>query len=164
MRTIATAIALIAVMSTGTSWAQESDPANEIAEQWQAEQAERVERQAWLDELMNTMADEMQAIRNAGNRDEREALMATHREHMREAMVLMRSMGGPHLREVMAEHLGDGMDPETDSDVPRHQHKRWVPSRPRNEMSDAQRLTDLENRVDMMQIMIESIVEAEATR
>jgi hypothetical protein len=37
-----------------------------------------------------------------------------------------------------------------------------MPSRPREDLSDATRLNDLETRVDMMQIMLESMLTEEA--
>jgi hypothetical protein len=142
-------------MVSGTAWAQETDPAKQIAEYWQAEQAQRESRQARLDELMSTMAEEMEAIRGADDPAKRQALMVTHRKNMLEAMQLMRSMGGTHLQEAVADHLGSGVGAGGD-------HNHAAPTRPREHMSDSSRLADLENRVDMMQIMIESIVGEQA--
>ena len=45
-------IALIVALFAGSVWAQETDPARKIQDQWAAEKAERAERQAKLDELM----------------------------------------------------------------------------------------------------------------
>ena len=159
MKTVTVVVAIAALLLTGASGAQETDPANEAAEQWTAEQTLRELRQARLDDLMGTMAAEMQAIRNTSNRDERETLMNTHRKTMREAMDLMRDMGGAHMRDVMAEHMGSGRSLASDSDRPAHQHKRMTPAQPRAQMSDSQRLADLENRVDMMQVMMESMMD-----
>lgn len=159
MKTFIVIAAIAAFLLSGKSWAQAPDAANEIDKQWQAEQSDRDQRQARLDQLMSTMATEMQAIRNTGNRKERDALMAEHRRTMREAMDLMHDMGGTHMREMMAEHMGSGTESDTDSNGPRHLHKRMTPARPRAQMSDAQRLADLENRVDMMQIMMESMMD-----
>lgn len=157
-------VALAAVMLAGPVWAQETDPANEIAAQYAAEKADREARQARLDELMGTMAEEMESLRNAKSRKDREAVMATHREHMREAMGLMRGMGGTRMREVMGDHMGSGMGQKMASGGPKHQHKRASAARPRAEMSDAQRLADLENRLDMMQVMMESLMNDYAKR
>jgi uncharacterized protein YicC (UPF0701 family) len=142
-------------MVSGTAWVQETDPAKEIADYWRAEQAQRESRQARLDTLMSTMAEEMEAIRHTSDQGERQALMVTHRENMLEAMQLMRNMGGAHLQEVVAGHLGS--DVGSDS-----KHTHGMPARAREHMSDSARLGDLENRVDMMQIMIESIVGEQA--
>tara|TARA_R110002096_G_scaffold170341_1_gene342683 strand:+ start:16278 stop:16772 length:495 start_codon:yes stop_codon:yes gene_type:complete len=156
---IATFVAALAILLPASiSWAQETDPASEIADQWSADQALRELRQARLDELMSTIAEEMQAIRSSENPRERETLMATHRESMREAMGLMRDMGGAHMREVMAEHMGPGPAPVDDSGRALHQHKRMSHAQRRSHMSDARRLADLENRVDMMQVMLESMM------
>jgi len=127
---------LIAVFLTSASWAQETDPSHDISKQWAAEQTRRVENQARLNELIGTMTEEMATIRATTNREERGALMTAHREHMREALGLMRSLGGTHLHEVVSEHAGPGM-----------------------EVGDAQRLDDLENRLDMMLVMMESVIE-----
>lgn len=148
-------IALSAMLIGGFALAQQSEPAQHTAESLAAE---RAERQAQLDELMGSMAEEMAVIRDVKDPEKRKALMATHREHMREAMQLMRGMGGAHMREVMAEHLGPGMQPDTDADRPHHLHKRMAAA-PRTELSDAERLIDLENRLDMMQVMMESMME-----
>jgi hypothetical protein len=142
-------------MVSGTAWVQETDPAKQIAEYWQAEQTQRESRQARLDELMSTMAQEMEAIRGTGDPAQRQALMVTHRKNMLEAMQLMRDMGGAHLQEVVAGHLAAG----TGADG---KHEHAMPARSREHMSDSSRLADLENRVDMMQIMIESIVGEQA--
>ena len=108
---------------------------------------------------MGTMAEEMAVIRKTKDRKKRLAFMATHRTHMREAMGLMRGMGNERMREVMFKHMGPGMEPETDSDDPWHVYERMAWSPPRAEMSDAQRLTDLESRLDMTQVMMESMME-----
>ncbi len=152
----------IAVLLFAGAWAQETDPAQEIADQWAVEQALRVERQARLDTLMVTMAKEMAAIRSTTNRREKESLMVVHRENMREAMSLMRGMGGMHMREVMSEHMGSGMKPGMGSGMPEHGQKRMNSSLSHAEPSNEQRLTDLENRMDMMHVMMESMMEAEA--
>ena len=134
-----------------SAWAQETDPDRDISDEWAAEQAVRAERQDRLDELMMSMANEMAEIRATTDRTKRESLMAAHRENMREAMGLMRSMGGIHMREVMAEHTGPGMQ---------HAHKGMHASQTHPEMSGEQRITDLENRMDMMHVMMESMMEA----
>ena len=157
MKMIPIAFATVVLMVSGTAWAQETDPAKQIAEYWQAEQVQREARQARLDELMSTMAQEMEAIRDAGDPAERQALMVTHRKNMLEAMQLMRNMGGTHLQDVVADHLGSVAGAGS-------MHDHAVPARPRVHMSDSTRLADLENRVDMMQIMIESIVGEQAKR
>lgn len=162
MRKVIVGIALATMLSTGVGWAQETDPASDISAQWQAEQAARVQRQARLDVLMTTMAEEMQTIRSTSDQTERARLMAAHRKHMRESMQLMREMGGMHMRDVVAEHLGRGTESAASSDSSQHQHKRMPAVRPRAQMSDAERLADLETRLDMMQIMMESIMEAQA--
>ncbi len=154
-------ITLTAVLLTSSVWAQESGPATKNDVQWAAEKAERADSQARLDELMSTLTEEMAAIRKTKKRTERQALMVKHREHMAEAMSLMRGMGGTHMRELMTEHMESGMGAGMQSDRPRHRHKSsGIRSyRPRGEQSDAQRLTDLENRLDMMQVMMESMMD-----
>lgn len=153
MKMLPMAFATVVLMVSGTAWAGETDPARDIAEYWRVEQAQRESRQARLDELMSTMAEEMEAIRGAGNPAERQALMITHRENLLEALQLMRNMGGAHLQDVVADHLA----PNT---AVGSKHGHAVAARPREHMSDSTRLVDLENRVDMMQIMIESVVGA----
>lgn len=157
-------IGMSLLLLAGSGWAQETNPASEIAQQLQAEQMERAQRQARLDALMETIADEMQAIRNSKNREERDALMVPHRENMREAMALMRDMGGMRMREVMTEHLDPAVNPKSSSDRPAHLHKRPPPVRPRATISDSERLADLENRLDMMQVMMESMMDDQARR
>jgi len=147
--------AVIALVVSGSTWAQETDPATQIADYWQAEQVQREVRQTRLDELMLTMAREMEAIRNTSDQQKRQTLMATHRENMLEAMQLMRNMGGAHLQDVVANHLGSGAGAGGE-------HEHAMPARARTHMSDSIRLADLENRIDMMQIMIESIVVEQA--
>lgn len=112
-------VVLATVLLTGTVWAQETDPAQEIREQYAAEQAAREARQARLDVLMGTMAEEMQALDKVKSRKEREAVMTTHRKHMSEAMSLMRGMGGTRMREVMGEHMASGMGRKMSSEPSR---------------------------------------------
>jgi hypothetical protein len=155
-KTINNALVLVmAVLLTSSSWAQET------SDQSANEQAKRTEQQVQVDEMMDTLAEEMAAIRGAKSQKERHALMATHQQHMREAMGLMRDMGGMHMREVMTEHMGPSMEPKPGAEHRRHWHKRTAPIRPREELSNAQRLTDLENRLDMMQVIIESLMEGQ---
>jgi hypothetical protein len=142
-------------MISGTAWVEETDPAREIADYWRAEQVQREARQTRLDELMSTMAQEMEAIRHNSDPTERQALLGTHREHMLEAMQLMRNMGGAHLQEVVAGHLGSDVGSDG-------KHTHGMPTHAREHMSDSTRLADLENRVDMVQIMIESVVGEQA--
>ena len=156
-------IALTVVLLAGSARAQETDPAKKVQTQWAAEKAERAERQTRLDELMGTLTEEMANIREAKNHTERQALMVKHREHMQEAMSLMRGMGGERMRELMAEHMGSGLKHEMKSEQPQRVRPSWglgmvTTPRPRAEMSDAQRLIDLENRLDMMQVMMESMM------
>ncbi len=159
-------VALAAVLLTGPVWSQETDLAREMTERYAAEQAARESRQVRLDELMGIMADEMTTLRSARSRKDREAVMDTHRKHMREAMSLMRGMGGARMREVMGGHMDAGTDHQrnTPADGKAHQHERGMMARPRADMSDAQRLADVENRLDMMQVMMESLMNDYASR
>jgi len=157
-------VALAAVLLTGPVLAQETDPANEIAAQYAAEKAAREARQARLDELMGIMAGEMEALRSAKSRKGREAVMETHRKHMREAMSLMQGMGGQRMREVMGGHMDAGGGQPMMAGKAGHQHKQGMAARPRADMSDAQRLSDIENRLDMMQVMMESLMNDYAER
>ena len=86
--------------------------------------------------------------------------MNAHRRSMHETMSLMRQMGGMHMRELVAQHAGRAGDTEGAAEVSRHRHKRPPVSHSRASLSDAERLADLETRVDMMQIMMESMMEA----
>lgn len=161
MRTLIIVVTTATMLMAGSLWSQETDPARQIADQWQAEQALRAEREQRLNELMSIMAEEMDAIHEAGDSSQRQPLMARHRVHMHEAMDLMRDLGGTHMREVTAQHIG-----------PHHGsmhgsaggHQRMMSSIPRKDISDASRLADLETRVDMMQIMLESMLAEQADR
>jgi hypothetical protein len=142
------------LLATGAAWtAEETDPARQIGEYWHAQQVQREERQGRLDELMSTMATEMQSIRNAGSDKERQALMTDHRASMHEAMALMREVGGLHLQDVLSDHIGSGAGAGG---------KHAMHAQPREHMSDSSRLADLENRLDMIQIVLESILEEQA--
>ena len=159
MRTLIVIFSATALLAAGSLWSQETDPARQIAEAWQAEQAQRAEREQRLNELMTVMSQEMEALRETGDREKHRQLMATHRNHMFEAMDLMRDLGGAHMREVMNVHLAPhrgmhdaaGMEGMGGSG-------HMMMSQPRAHMSDAARLSDLETRVDMMQIMLESML------
>ena len=132
MRTLIVVITTATMLMSGAIWSQETDPARQIAEQWQAEQALRAEREARLNELMSIMAEEMEAIHEEDERGQKQQLLAIHRAHMHEAMELMRDLGGASI--------------------------------PREQISDASRLGDLETRVDMMQIMLESMMAEQTER
>jgi len=158
-------IILILMLVMGVGWAQETDSTAEANDQLTAEQATHAKDQARLEELMDVMAEEMAAIRRAENRSERDALMPAHMDHMREAMGLARNMGGTRMREVMEAHMSADLESEAKNRTrPVHSHKRMVPPPPRTEMSDARRLSDLEMRVDMLQMVVESILDESAGR
>lgn len=158
-RNIAFVVVATALVA-GRAWAQEpSAGQNSTEDELAAEQLEDVEWQARLDELMEIMFEEMTVIRDTEERDDREALMAEHREHMREAMSLMHGMGGDRMRELMSSHMDAELTPAEPASRPAHLHRRARPAQPRAGISIAQRLTDLENRMDMMQIMMESLLD-----
>ena len=154
------AVPIAMLLFTGAS-AQETDPARDISRDWAAQQAQRVENQARMDVLMETMTDEMAAIRATENRKDREALMIKHREHMLEAMSLMRGINGKHMREVMAEHTGPGMKKGMGMDSQQQMHKSMDASSPHPGMNNEQRLRDLEIRMDMMSVMMESLMQVD---
>lgn len=150
-------VTMIAMLLTTNGWAQESDTVQGGTDPGAVEQANR---QIRLDYLMDTMAKEMVSIRKTRGRIERQALMTAHQQKMREAMDLIRSMAGVHMREVMREHLdAAGNNQEIESDRAQHRHKQIPSIRPRTELTDAQRLSDLENRLDMMQVIVESLLD-----
>jgi hypothetical protein len=154
MKTVIMTIAAVLLLALGTGWAaEETDPVGQIAQYWEAEQAQREARQARLEELMSTLAGEMEAIRASTDAGKRQALISAHRENMHEAISLMRDMGGENFHAVLAEHVGTGAGGK---------HKHDMPSPPRKHMSDSARLSDLENRLDMTQILLESILAEQA--
>ncbi len=157
------AVSMAAIFAVG-AWAQEVDPSEEISKQWAAEQAARAERQERLDDLMVIMATEMAEIRASINSAERESLMVAHRENMNEAMSLMRSLGGAHMRTVMAEHLGSGMKPGMVANKSQQMHMKMDmdSDHPHHQMSHEERLKDLEIRMDMTHIMMESMMEIDS--
>lgn len=163
MRTLIVVITTATLLMSGALWSQETDPAKQIAEQWRAEKVLRAEREARLNELMSIMAEEMEAIHEADDSGRRQQLMAKHRTHMYEAMDLMRDLGGTHMREVTSQHLGPKHGAASGSHMAKGGHQSMMSSIPREQISDASRLGDLETRVDMMQIMLESIL-AEQTQ
>ena len=164
MRTLIVVITAATMLTSGAIWSQETDPARQIAEQWQAEKALRAEREARLNELMSIMAEEMEAIHEAGERGEKQQLMTKHRAHMFEAMELMRELGGAHMREVTAQHMGSHHAATGAAHKATGGHQSMMSSIPREQFSDASRLGDLETRVDMMQIMLESMLAEQAER
>ena len=102
MRQLLLVIALTAGIFSGAVWAQDIDPLQTSAEYWAELVAERLEQQAQLYKLMSITTEEMAAIRQTKDRKQREALMATHREHMQKAMRLMRGMAGEGMRDVVS--------------------------------------------------------------
>ena len=56
--------------------------------------------------MAEATAEEREEIRGTADKNKRQALIASHRENMLEAMGLMLDMGGTHLRDVLAEHIG----------------------------------------------------------
>jgi hypothetical protein len=164
MRVLIIAVTIITMAIAGNLLAQETDPARQIAEHWQTQQALRTEREERLNELMSIMAKEMEAIDKASNSGQRQQLMVNHRIHMHESMDLMRDLGGVHLREVMTQHLGSHHDVKHGMQKALGDARQTSPSIPREQISDAARLSDLETRVDMMQIMLESMLSEQAKR
>ena len=160
MRKTMVVIGLTAGLLTGVAGAQEiepflTNPMPTYEDYWVKLVAERIERQTRLDELMGTMAAEMATVRKTKDSEIRREMMTTHRKHMREAISLMHEMGGDRMRNLVSGHTGTAGD----VDRPGYMQQRMSPSRPRAEMSDAQRLSDLEIRLDMMQVMLESLME-----
>ncbi len=164
MRVLIIAVTFIMMAMAGNLLAQETDPARQIAEHWQTQQALRTEREERLNELMSIMAEEMEAIDKASNSGQRQQLLVNHRIHMHESMDLMRDLGGVHLREVMTQHLGSHHDVKHGMQKAPADARHTSPSIPREQISDAARLSDLETRVDMMQIMLESMLSEQAKR
>ena len=162
MRVLIIAVTFIMMAMAGNLLAQETDPARQIAEHWQTQQALRTEREERLNELMSIMAEEMEAIDKASNSAQRQQLMANHRIHIHEAMDLMRDLGGAHLGDVMAQHLGSHHDVKHGMQKAAGDAQQISSSIPREHISDAARLGDLETRVDMMQIMLESMLSEQA--
>lgn len=140
--------------NSGTAMAAQASGDTE----WQQEVAAREERQVRLDELLAIISSEMATIRATEDLQEREALMDVHRGHMLEAMELMQEMGSDQMQDVIAEHMASGLEQEARADHRARGPKTRSHRRPRAELSDAQRLADLEIRVDMMQVMIESLM------
>jgi hypothetical protein len=149
MRTLIVIFTATTLLAAGSLWSQETDPARQIAEAWQAEQQLRADREQRLNELMTTLSEEMQAIHMTSDRDKQQQLLTAHRANMHEAMALMRDLGGKHMRDLTSEHLTSARG-------------HMMPSHSRDHMSDAIRLNDLETRVDMMQIMLESMLTEDA--
>ena len=164
MRTLVIVVTTATMLMAGSLWSQETDPARQIAEQWQAEQTLRAEREQRLNELMSTMAEEMEAIHEADNSSQKQQMMAKHRAHMYEAMDLMRDLGGTHMHEISSQHLGPHQGSKSGAHMATGAHHSMMSSIPREEVSDASRLGDLETRVDMMQIMLESMLAEQANR
>ena len=160
MRKTMVVIGLTAGLLAGVAGAQEIEPFSTSAmptneDYWAKLVAERFERQTRLDQLMGAMAAEMATVRKTNDVEKRQAMMTAHRKHMREAISLMHEMGGDRMRNLVSGHTGTAGD----ADRPGYMQQRMPPSRPRAEMSDAQRLSDLEIRLDMMQVMLESLME-----
>ena len=162
MRVLIIVVTTVTMVMAGNLLAQETDPARQIAEHWQTQQALRTEREERLNELMSIMAKEMEAIDKAGNSSQRHQLMADHRIHMHEAIDVMRDLGGVHLQDVMAQHLGSHHDVRHGMQKAPGDARQISPSIPREHISDAARLSDLETRLDMMQIMLESMLSEQA--
>lgn len=113
-----------------------------------------------MEEMMVTLADEMAAIRRTRDPQERRRMMEKHRENMREAMLRLREMGGESMQAMMADHLAenDEMSPPDKKRVHRHKQSP-VSGGGGTKSANPSRLSDLELRVDMMQIMMESLAE-----
>ncbi|NIO39370.1 MAG: hypothetical protein GTO41_03695 [Burkholderiales bacterium] len=163
MRQTIIVIALTAGLLSGAAWPQDIEPLQTASmptsgDYWAQMLADRLERQARFDELMAAMVEEMATIRKTSDRDKRQALMTIHREHMRAAIELMRGMGGERMRNIVSAHTGASGNSDRSGDS----QKSIPSSRPRTEMSDAQRLSDIEIRLDMMQVIMESLMESDA--
>mgnify|MGYP001557422360 FL=1 len=149
----------IAMLLVAGAWAQETDPSADITRDWAEQEAQRAENQARMDELMGTMNAEMVAIRASTNRKDRQALMTEHRAHMLEAMSLMRGMNGMHMRKAMAGHAGSGMKHAMGMNNKQHMSKDMAAPTQHSGMKTEDRIRDLEIRIDMMSIMMESMMQ-----
>lgn len=164
MKTVTLSVAIGFMLLLSNGWAQQSpSPSDDPANQSAGAEAGLTERQELLDNLITQLSEEMEIIRNTEDRAERERLMAIHHETMREAMELVRDMGGVHMRTVMAEHMAPHLETPAEPDNrPRHRHKKPPVAPPRPQISMSQRVEDLENRVDMMQVIIESLLDQQS--
>ena len=163
MRQTMLMIALTAGLLSGVAWAQDIEPLQTSpmptsVDYWAQMLADRLERQVRFDEMMVAMVEEMTTIRKTIDRDKRQAMMTTHREHMRAAIELLRSTGSERMRDVVSVHTGASGDSDRSGD----RQIRMPSSRPHTEMIDAQRLSDIEIRLDMMQVMMELLMESDA--
>jgi hypothetical protein len=102
---------------------------------------------AKMQEQMRTMEEQMQRLRNTTDPAERKKLMDEHMELMQEHMTLMRSMGGPMMGGgMMGGEKGPGMMGQ--GGPPKSGAPAAVPD---------ERMRRMEERVDMIQLMMEQM-------
>lgn len=157
-------IALMVGLLSSPIGAQDVDSAETSDGDTAAQIQGHLERQARLGEMLDIMADEMAVIRQMTDGVKREEFMVIHRAHMREALKFMREMGGEYLQDVMEEHIGSGVETGMKFEQGQHTKNRTVSPAGRAEMSVPERLTDLEIRLDMVQVMLESMMLGDTTQ
>ncbi len=156
LATVSALILSFAIGSNGIAMADESSHSF-------AESTENVDTMENADDAlevtMAALADEMAAIRRTKDPKERRRMMDEHRENMREALIQMREMGGEAMQSMMAEHMGvqDDMSPPDKKRL--HRHKQSPVTGGGRASGTPSRMTDLELRLDMLQVMMESMVE-----
>ncbi len=163
MRKEITTLLTTLLIATGAAWAGEIDPVRVIEEEWRAERVAAEQRRTRIDELESVLSSQMDAIRRATSDDERRTLLAEHRLSLQEALQLMRATHNAPWEDISAEHLGPARVSNVGAGHATH-HPGNVKSGEYDESADDVRLADLENRIDMMQIMIESMVQSQARR
>lgn len=104
MKNYLVVFALVAPLLTMTGWAQDTSPVFQIEQQSQTAKTGRISSQAQLDELLMTMAAEMQSLRIASSNKELKDLLATHGETMREAVDLLQRMTAERMRSERSGH------------------------------------------------------------
>jgi uncharacterized protein YicC (UPF0701 family) len=131
-------------------------PANVMSEE--INDTDEINYEARLEIAMAGLAEEMAVIRATRDPDERQRLMDTHLNNMRETLILMRGMGGEAMQMLMAEHLAASEQEAPKGKRPIHVHK-WPTEISASTSGGLPPLADLELRLDMMQVVLESLVE-----
>lgn len=137
---------LLWVMLTPLSHAQSTDPAQDIRDAYNASSRQALlamrENEARMQQLIESMRNEMAQLETTKDRKARQQLMSQHRGHLHEMLMLLRQSGGDSLSRIMEQHTRSGRTAQTSSK--------------RTPEDDIRLLTA---RIDMMQMTLEALLD-----
>ena len=140
---------MVQIMGGGAVAAQPADPAQNIRVTPRATLEAKLENEARLYQVVQSMNREMALLRDTTDSAKREELMNMHKRHLHETMMLLRMTAGDSMVRILNEHMPAAFD--------RSLQEGAVTRGERT--PDEDRIYKLEERIDMLQVVMESMLD-----